>query len=140
MLSHVLACRCQVLDTAVARRRGTIEITTTGVRMDHKESKPLCKVTDVPVDGLRQFNVAPGKAVCLINAGKQFYACEAHCPHEGIALCEGAFDDGILTCLEHLWQWNLPAGGKAEGLAEKDLKMYKVSVKRGLVFVTDSVK
>jgi nitrite reductase/ring-hydroxylating ferredoxin subunit len=74
-----------------------------------KRGKPVCKVSDIPAEGLKQFEVG-GKAVCVINSGKQFYACQAHCPHEGIALCDGAYDDGVLTCLEHLWQWNLPAG------------------------------
>lgn len=104
--------------------------------MNRKERKPVCRTADVPVDGLRQFEMAPGKAICVIHAGKQFYACQSHCPHEGIALCEGAFDDGVLTCLEHLWQWDLSKGGKAEGLAEKDLKMYPVTVEDGMVYVS----
>ena len=88
----------------------------------------ICKISDVPVNGLRQFETAAGEKVCVANAGDRFFACQAYCPHEGIALCEGVFDGEALTCLEHLWQWSLREGGEARGLAEAPLQMYDVAV------------
>ena len=61
---------------------------------------------------------------------------QTHCPHQGIALCEGAFDGEVLTCLEHLWQWSVREGGEPRGLAESALEMYKVEVEDGTVYVT----
>ena len=84
---------------------------------------PICKAEDVPVNGLKQFEVQ-GKAVCIVNAGDRFFACQAACPHQGVALCEGVFDGEVLTCLEHLWQWSLREGGAPRGLAEKPLELY----------------
>ena len=67
---------------------------------------PLCRVSEVSEHGLKQCETAAGDKICVINAGDRFFACQAFCPHEGIALCEGVFDGEVLTCLEHLWQWS----------------------------------
>lgn len=91
----------------------------------------VCKTGDVPVNGIRQF----GK-LCVINAGDRFFACQAACPHEGVALCEGVFDGEVLTCLEHLWQWSLREGGEPRGLAERPLEMFPVEVDGDTVYLT----
>jgi toluene monooxygenase system ferredoxin subunit len=96
----------------------------------------ICKVSDVPENGIKQFD-AGGKSVCVINAGSQrFFACEAACPHEQIPLCEGVFDGESLTCVEHLWQWNLAENGAPQGLAEKALQMYPVEVDADTVYLS----
>lgn len=92
------------------------------------DSELVCKVSDVPVNGLKQFETVTGEKICIANAGDRFFACQAFCPHEGSALCDGVFDGEALTCLEHLWQWNLREGGEAQGLAEAALQMYEVAV------------
>ena len=92
--------------------------------------KAVCKASDVPVKGIRQF-----EGVCVVNAGDCFFACQAVCPHEGIALCEGMFDGEVLTCLEHLWQWSLREGGAPRGLAERPLQMFPVEVEGDVVYV-----
>jgi toluene monooxygenase system ferredoxin subunit len=93
---------------------------------------PICKTGDVPVNGIRQFD-----KICVVNAGDRFFACQAYCPHEGIALCEGVFDGEVLTCLEHLWQWSLRQGGEPRGLAEKALEMHEVEVEDDAVFLKE---
>ena len=90
----------------------------------------ICKTADVPVNGIKQFD-----DICVVNAGDRFFACQASCPHEGVALCEGVFDGEVLTCLEHLWQWSLRDGGEPRGLAEKALEMHEVEVEGGSVFL-----
>jgi toluene monooxygenase system ferredoxin subunit len=90
----------------------------------------VCKTGDVPVNGIRQFG-----QICVVNAGDRFFACQAFCPHEGVALCEGVFDGEVLTCLEHLWQWSLRDGGDPRGLAEKALEMHEVEVEGDAVFL-----
>ena len=90
----------------------------------------ICKAADIPLNGIRQFD-----NICVINAGDRFFACQASCPHEGVALCEGIFDGEVLTCLEHLWQWSLREGGEPRGLAEKALEMHEVEVEGDAVFL-----
>ena len=87
----------------------------------------LCKVADVQVGSLKEISLNADKKVCVINAEGTFFACQAHCPHQGIPLCEGALEGTTLTCLEHLWQWDLRSG-EPIGLAEQPLPMLKVTV------------
>ena len=89
--------------------------------------KPICKAADIPVNGLKQCE-AGEKKICVVNAGDRFFACQAACPHKGVALCDGVFDGEVLTCLEHLWQWSLREGGAPRGLAEAPLEMYALEV------------
>jgi toluene monooxygenase system ferredoxin subunit len=96
---------------------------------------PLCKVADVPVNGVKELQTPTGAKLCVVNAGDSFFACQASCPHEGVALCEGVFDGDVLTCLEHLWQWSLRAGGDPRGLAEKPLEMFPVEIEGDAVYL-----
>jgi toluene monooxygenase system ferredoxin subunit len=96
-----------------------------------ESSVVICKASDVPENGLRQFETPSGEKICVVNGGDRFFACQAYCPHEGVALCEGVFDGQALTCLEHLWQWNLRHGGEPQGLAEKPLRMFPVELVAG---------
>jgi len=94
------------------------------------DSKLVCRIAEVPVNSVKQFG-----EICVANAGDRLFACQAYCPHEGVALCDGVFDGELLTCLEHLWQWNLRQGGEPEGLAEEPLKMYELTVEGDAVYV-----
>jgi len=100
------------------------------------ERKAVCKLADVPVNGVREFELSPGRKVCIVNAGDRMFACQAACPHQGGALCDGAFDGEVLTCLEHLWQWNLRDGGEPCGLAETALEMYETEVEGDTIYMS----
>jgi toluene monooxygenase system ferredoxin subunit len=82
----------------------------------------LCKVADVESDTLKELTLGNGDKVCVMNSGGTYYACQPYCPHEGIPLCEGCIDGTTLTCLEHLWQWDVRSG-EPMGLAERPLAM-----------------
>jgi toluene monooxygenase system ferredoxin subunit len=97
---------------------------------------PICKVSDVPANEIKQFDVG-GRSLCVLNGGQRFFACEAACPHEQFPLCEGVFDGESLTCIEHLWQWSLVDGGTPQGLAEKPLQMYPVEVVEDTVYLKE---
>jgi toluene monooxygenase system ferredoxin subunit len=96
----------------------------------------LCQVGDVPDDGLKEVALADGRKVCVIHSGGGFYACQAACPHEGFALADGCVEGTTLTCLEHLWQWDL-ASGAPQGLAEKPLTTFTVAVEDDEVYLED---
>ena len=96
----------------------------------------LCKTGDVPIDTVKEFSVDADRAVCVVNAGGSFFACQPTCPHEGVRLCDGCVTDTTLTCLEHLWQWDL-ATGEPRGLAEASLTTYPVRVDGESVYLDD---
>ncbi len=97
----------------------------------------LCKVDEVEGDALREFDVDADTKVCVINSGGTFFACQPACPHEGVRLCEGCVDGTTLTCLEHLWQWDLRSGAPL-GLAERPLAMFRIEVADDSVYLTES--
>ncbi len=98
--------------------------------------KFVCKLADVEPDSLKQVELGEDRKLCVINAGGEFFACQAYCPHQGIPLCEGVLDGTTLTCLEHLWQWDLRSG-ESTGLAEESLKMVPVTTDSDSLFVEE---
>jgi len=72
--------------------------------------KRVCRADEVPANGLKQFAVAEGPNVVIARAGEEFFAHQAFCPHQDVPLAEGVHDGKVLTCLEHMWQFDLRTG------------------------------
>ena len=83
---------------------------------------------------MKECAAAGGMKVLILNAGDEYFACQAQCPHQEVALCEGMFDGSTLTCHQHLWQWDIRSGAPL-GAAEAPLVRYDVSVENGAVCV-----
>jgi toluene monooxygenase system ferredoxin subunit len=98
----------------------------------------VCQRQDVEPGGMSGFEVAGGARVLLLRVEDRVYACNDVCPHQEVSLSEGMFDGEVLTCHQHLWQWNV-ATGEAIGLAECPLNVYRVEVEGESIYVdTDS--
>ena len=87
----------------------------------------VCKVADVPQNGLKEVEVEGGLKLVVANSGGEFFGFQATCPHQDVPLCEGVFDGSTLTCHMHLWQWNVRTGAPL-GLAEAPLQKYSLAV------------
>ena len=94
----------------------------------------VCKSSDIPSDGMKTYEVASGLKVLIANAGDSYYAYQSTCPHQDVCLGEGFYDGSVLTCHQHLWQWDITTGA-AVGLAEAPLESYEVKVEEGEIFV-----
>ena len=81
----------------------------------------VCKVADVPENGLKECEAEGGLKLVVANAGGEFYGFQAVCPHQDVPLCEGLFDGSTLTCHMHLWQWDIRTG-EPRGIAEAPLQ------------------
>ena len=75
-----------------------------------------------------------GQKVLVISAGGEFFAVQAQCPHQEIPLCEGMLDGTVLTCHQHLWQWDIRTG-EPQGLAEAPLERYELRVEGDTIMV-----
>ena len=95
--------------------------------------KRVCRPDEVPAHGMRQFAVN-GTDVLVVNAGGEFFAVQAICPHEAVALADGVHDGEVLTCLEHLWQFDLRTG-EPRGDAERGLTTYRIKQEGGELYV-----
>lgn len=94
----------------------------------------VCKTSDIPSDGMKTYEVASGLKVLIANAGDGYYAYQSTCPHQDVCLGEGFYDGSLLTCHQHLWQWDIITG-EARGLAEAPLESYEVKIEDGEIFV-----
>lgn len=93
----------------------------------------VCSTADVPDNGMKAFD-AGGTRVLVVRNGDEYYACQAICPHQDTELEEGFLDGCTLTCHEHLWQWDVRTGD-AQGVAEKDLPLYELTVEGDEIYV-----
>jgi len=94
----------------------------------------VCKSSDIPCNGMKTYDVEGGLKVLIANAGSSYYAYQGICPHQEVCLDEGFYDGLLLTCHQHLWQWDITTGA-AVGLAEAPLESYEVKVEEGEIFV-----
>ena len=95
--------------------------------------KRVCATSDVEVNAIKEFSV-DGTSLILVNAGDAFLAYQAMCPHEAIPLADGICDGSVLTCLEHMWQFDVRTGAPM-GDALEGLKAFPVKLEGGEVFV-----
>jgi toluene monooxygenase system ferredoxin subunit len=95
--------------------------------------KRVCATGDVPVNGIKEFAL-DGTSLIVVNAGGAFVAFQAMCPHEAFPLSDGICDGSVLTCLEHMWQFDARTGAPM-GDAQEGLKKYELKVDRGELYV-----
>src|SRR5438034_7406833 len=94
----------------------------------------LCRAVEVPENGLKECEAEDGLKVVVANAGGEFFGFQAICPHQEVPLCEGLFDGTVLTCHQHLWQWDIRSGAPM-GIAEAPLERFDVTVEGDAIFV-----
>jgi len=87
--------------------------------------KRVCERATVPPGGMKQFDLDGGPSVLIVNADGQFYAYQAYCPHEAVKLEDGVHDGRVLTCLEHMWQFDVKTGAPLEE-ADTGLTAYRL--------------
>jgi toluene monooxygenase system ferredoxin subunit len=89
--------------------------------------------TAVPANGMKEFSVE-GVNVLVVHTGDAYVAFQAQCPHEAIPLEQGLHDGSTLTCLEHMWQFDLRTGAPL-GDALEGLRSYRLKEDRGELYV-----
>jgi len=94
----------------------------------------VCRIEECPRDGLKAFDVADGRRVLIATSGREVYAYQASCPHMDVALEDGFYDGAVITCYQHLWQWDVRTGA-AMGQAEAPLERYELSEEDGLLYL-----
>jgi toluene monooxygenase system ferredoxin subunit len=91
-------------------------------------------MADIPSNGMKECEAEGGLKLLVANSGEDYFAYQAVCPHQDVALCEGLYDGSVLTCHQHLWQWDIRTGAPI-GLAEAPLEYYDVKVEDGNIYI-----
>ena len=94
----------------------------------------VCPRERIPANGMIQCETEDGLKLLVANAGDEYFAYQAMCPHQEVPLCEGLYDGAVLTCHQHLWQWDIRTGA-AMGLAEAALESFPVRVEGDSLYV-----
>ena len=96
--------------------------------------KKVCGRDAVPPGGMKQFDLDGGPSVLILNADGQHYAYQAYCPHEAVKLEDGVHDGSVLTCLEHMWQFDARTGAPLAD-ADTGLEAYRLKEEGGALHV-----
>ncbi len=87
--------------------------------------RTVCRLAEVPQSGMKEFTVDDSSRILIVHSGSEYFAYQAQCPHEAVALEQGIHDGAVLTCLEHLWQFDVRTGAPL-GDAETRLTGYRL--------------
>lgn len=94
----------------------------------------VCRAADIPPNGMKECVAEGGLKLLVANSGEDYFAYQAICPHQDVPLCEGLYDGCVLTCHQHLWQWDIRTGAPI-GLAEAPLEYYEVKTEGGNLYI-----
>jgi toluene monooxygenase system ferredoxin subunit len=94
----------------------------------------VCRIAEIPPNGMKECAAEGGLKLLIANSGADYFAYQAICPHQDVPLCEGLYDGAILTCHQHLWQWDIRTG-RPMGIAEAALERYDLHVEDGSIYV-----
>jgi toluene monooxygenase system ferredoxin subunit len=94
----------------------------------------VCRTAEIPPNGMKECAAEGGLKLLIANSGADYFAYQAICPHQDVPLCEGLYDGAILTCHQHLWQWDIRTG-RPMGIAEAALERYDLHVEDGSIYV-----
>jgi len=94
----------------------------------------VCKRSEIPANGMIECEAEGGLKLLIVNAGDDYFAYQPTCPHQEVRLCEGLYDGAVLTCHQHLWQWDIRTGAPM-GIAEAPLESFPVEVKGDSIYV-----
>ncbi len=95
--------------------------------------KPVEGADSVPENVMKEFEV-DGVAVLIARNATGYFGYPALCPHMEAQLAFGTCDGKLITCMQHLWQWDMETGDPV-GMAEEPIKTYPTKFEEGRVWI-----
>ena len=115
---------------------GTREASEPSPRPGSRVPGPVCRLADIPPDGLLPVTLADGTPVCLVRHEDAVYALHDRCTHAEYALSAGELlPDGTVQCLWHGATFDCRTGAACRGPATDPVRTFAVRVEGEDVFV-----
>lgn len=70
----------------------------------------VCTTADLGAGDMAAFYVEGEEVLVLRDKAGDLHALDGICPHEDYPLVEGVFDGTVLTCVNHLWCFDVSTG------------------------------
>lgn len=78
-----------------------------------------------------------GTEILIVKHEGAYQAFQGVCPHQEVSLVEGKFEDGVIECRAHLWQFDA-ADGAGINPTNCKLKQYPVKIEGGNVLIGET--
>ena len=93
--------------------------------------KKACTLDDIWEGDMETFEV-DGTEVLLVHVeGEGIHALQAQCPHQEVDLVDGDLEGRVLTCMMHLWEFDVVAGKGVNPDACRDRPVSSQDRRRG---------
>lgn len=95
----------------------------------------ICTLDDVWEGEMESFQSKDGQNILIMcMEGGSVKAFQGICPHQEMELVDGTFENGVLTCHAHLWQFDCTTG---KGINPDDCQIaeYPIKVENDEIFV-----
>jgi len=95
----------------------------------------LDQTKDLPAEGKgKVLLLQDGREIAIFKREGKLYAIDNICPHEGGPLGDGVFEEDIVTCPWHGWQFDVKTGA-CQNLCGENVCCYPVEVENGEIFL-----
>lgn len=95
----------------------------------------ICAVDELWVGEMECFDVGT-REVLIVNVDGELHAYDGICPHQSVALVEGALEGRVLTCRAHQWSFDA-CSGKSINPSGKRLHRFPIRITDGRVWVAE---
>lgn len=96
---------------------------------------PVAPADSIPDGEGRSFEV-DGVIVAVFRIGDAYHAIDDTCPHAGAPLCDGGFEEGVVTCPWHAWRFDVRDGSWVDNPTSKlGVASHETKVEGGQVHV-----
>ena len=95
--------------------------------------KLVCQVGEIPPG--QSLRAEFGEAIAVFNADGCFYATQDRCTHAEVSLAEGYIEGDSVECIAHFARFCLRTGEVLSPPACRPLKVYRVEVQDGNIYV-----
>ena len=102
---------------------------------DEIKFQKVCDLDDVWEGEMEVFDVGDKEVLIVHAPGGEVRAFHPSCPHQEHPLVEGEFENCILTCSAHLWQFNV-ISGEGTNPTGTALTSYPVKTENDEIWVT----